>query len=253
MFALVPTAILKDREAIIQMTDSQKQPIADIMIKYGDTVNEVPGGEKREIESMKLVTRAQETRIRTLSNQFLNVKVHIDADLKNIPEGAALDLNTQTTIDQEINSKFRAVSKSQRLALIDRAGVFTVKKTILKNNEDVTNVRIIFKIQKEWQANSRKDHVKIMRFDETTGDTQILPTRHVGEEEGYEVYTAYSPDGLSTFAVFMVDTIQSGSPAEFKTAQLKRFGFPMLIIVIVGGIFVGTYFSRVKNKPEKKR
>jgi hypothetical protein len=253
MYALVPKATLADRQVILQMRDSESAPIADIIIKYGDKTQAITGGEKRAVESMRLVTYPKETMIRTLSNQFLKIKVKIDADLLNINDETALDLNTQTSIDQGINAQFRKVAESQRLALIDRAGVFTVKKTQLTNKEDIDNVKVIFYIQKEWRANDKKDHVKIMRYDETNRQVQILPTQHIEEEEGYDIYSAYSPEGLSTFAVFMVDTIESASPEEFKTAQLKKFGLPLLLLVMVGGIFVGTFFSRMRQKPDKKK
>ncbi|MBI4738953.1 hypothetical protein HY772_05325 [Candidatus Woesearchaeota archaeon] len=45
----------------------------------------------------------------------------------------------------------------------------------------------------------------------------------LGEEGEYSVFRGNSPHGLSTFAVFMVETIQSTGPAEFKMGLAKRF------------------------------
>lgn len=251
LYALVPENFQLLARGHLELTDSQQKPIADLIINYADTMRTIDGVEERSIESIRLVTHEEETNIKTLANQFITITVHLDAKLKQLSQDTALDLNTQTSIDPQINDQFRKLARAQKLALVDRAGVFTVKRTALSNQDDIKEANIIFKIEKTWNGNNARDRVKIFRYDEETLQTQILPTAFVGEEGRYAIFRGASPRGLSTFAVFMVETIQSAEPAEFKMGIFKRFGLPLFLIVLVGGIFVGTFISKGKDK--KKR
>lgn len=249
---VMPQKNANDLSSSFSLMDTKGNMAAQIIVKYGaDSTTNKFGDAVRNVEQARIVSFEKSTEIKTKSNDIIKVKVFIDAELNNINPDSRIDVTVESEPRADIAQSFNRYAQANGFVIVDRAGSMTVEKQGMENGKEIGSANIIFKVPKEWLAGKDKQKFRIFRNDDT-GNNQILPVRYDGEDnEGYAIFVAESKDGLSTFALFMVQTIKTGEPGKFSWSSLKAAMLPIIIVIVVGGMFAGTYFYRKGDKKRK--
>jgi hypothetical protein len=290
MTAIMPKEASEQNKITITLQDSTGKDAADIVAELEDTAEATLSTtattaeraaasaltsanlQEKKVKRMKLISKEKKLELRTAKDQTQKLKARIEVDLNSLNEGSALDISMTDQLDAAIERRFSKLAEKNKLKVIDRGGVIVVTKTELKNKQEVEKAEIIFSIEKSWLGKRDKKQVKILRYDEETDTEQMLPTTYVGtDSEGYLIFRGESANGLSTFAVFMTDTItpdaaEADTTTEttdasqttagrslFSTRGLKTFLIPLLIIVTVGAAFVSSVLMSSESKAKKRK
>jgi len=142
--------------------------------------------------------------------------VQIELALEEIPGSAAAITQTLTKDpDATAQSAFVLAASSSGKQIDEIAYTLNVAKTNLANCCDggiIKNATILMTVSPAWvSAHGGTDHIVIMRRADD-GSTQFLTTQFLGSDSsGNYVFSALSPNGLSTFAMASVSTTSSGN------------------------------------------
>jgi competence protein ComGC len=236
-------------QAKIKLRDLSGEEIAELVADFGQLteseMDRIGKGDAslRSIRSLRLVSKEKEVAIKDSKGNDHRIKAHIDVGLSSINEGSSLDITTNNELDEEVNARFDRLAKEKKLKLADRGGVMKIDKVELNNGQEVQDANITFKVEPEWVGQDNVNNVRIFRYDE--GYAEVLPTTFAGiDEEGLLIFEGESSKGLSTFAVFMTDTMTEMDDTSFDFGKMKAFLLPLLIIVTVGAAFVGSFMVK---------
>jgi PGF-pre-PGF domain-containing protein len=240
------------QQAHIKLKDISGDEVANIVADYGQLTesekSRIEKGEAvlRSIRSLRIQSNENDASITDAKGNKHRIKGSINVNLKSINDDSSLDITADNNLDENIKNKFENVAKDRKIKLLNRGGVLKVEKTALKNGQEIQNATVTFKVEPEWIGEDNINNVKIMRFDEESGTSQVLPTQFSGvDEEGMLVFDGVSKDGLSTFAIFMTESIApTEQDTKFSWSSLKAFILPLLLIVTIGAAYVGSVVRR---------
>lgn len=141
---------------------------------------------------------------------------------------AGIIVNINENPSTEVQSYYTLAASEDGLQITDTAYVFNILGATPENGVDVTSATVTMTAPASWvEGQGGPDHVRIFRYSEYDGTTEILvPTWTV--EDGIYTFTAISPQGLSVFGlvgvhsqapvmgimVFPIDPIPVGSPVS---------------------------------------
>jgi len=239
------------QQAHIKLKDLSGDEIADITADYGQLTDSekmrIQKGEAvlRSIRSLRLESKENDVSVTDTKGNKHRMKAKIDVNLNSMNDDSALDITADNELNDNIKSKFDDVAKNNKMKLSNRGGVLKVEKTALKNGQEVQNATVSFKVEPEWLGEENMNNVKILRFDEETGNSQVLSTEFAGiDDEGMLEFNGISPNGLSTFAIFMTENLTQTSDTKFDWGSLKAFILPLMLIITIGAAYVGSVVRR---------
>ncbi|MBP7716007.1 MAG: PKD domain-containing protein [Methanoregulaceae archaeon] len=141
---------------------------------------------------------------------------------------AGIIVNINENPSTEVQSYYTLAASEDGLQITDTAYVFNILGATPENGVDVTSATVTMTAPASWvEGQGGPDHVRIFRYSEYDGTTEILiPMWTV--EDGIYTFTAISPQGLSVFGlvgvhsqapvmgimVFPIDPIPVGSPVS---------------------------------------
>jgi hypothetical protein len=133
-----------------------------------------------------------------------DVASKVSLELNTLPEGANIKVTTSRQADPEADSAFQLAAANAGMENISIAYTINIEKTNLQNGTDIESASITMVAGREWvEANGGIDAVRIIRYDNETGTTQVLETRFLGyDNQGRAIFEGISPDGLSVFGLF---------------------------------------------------
>lgn len=190
------------------------------------------------IKKLRLTTDEQQIKFK---NKI--IRAALDVNLKNLPEGSSLSVKEVTDLAEEKKAKFEELATKNGLLIKDRLATLKVDKVNLENEEDIKNATVIFKIEKGLIDDPKR--IKIFREDEEK--YEMLPTYFVGEENGLFIFEGVSKNGLSTFVVFMTESIEKTEIKNIPKVNLGRL-VPLVMIGIIAGIVIATIVSKKKMR-----
>jgi len=150
--------------------------------------------------------------------------VQIELALNEIPGTTAAITQTITKDpDATAQSAFVLAASSSGKQIDEIAYTLNVAKTNLANCCDggiIKNATILMTVSPAWvAAHGGTDHIVIMRRADD-GSTQFLTTQFLGSDSGSNyVFSALSPNGLSTFAMASVSSVTSSSPSSSSSVS----------------------------------
>lgn len=204
---------------------------------------------RAKIRQLAINAEQRETKIE-VDGEEVNIKTDINVNLKRISRNAKLKIRTDNNLDEKTLDEFKDLARNKYLKISEPVGVLTVEKVALKNREDINSAKIRFFVDEKFVRKNKQKDFRVFRKNEETGEVQILDTKIIGIRKGYAVFVAESPDGLSTFANFMVETIESGDipkPAERNPVRFAPLIVYGVIIVAVGSIIIYSYANRQRK------
>ncbi|MBU0461423.1 MAG: hypothetical protein KJ574_02440 [Nanoarchaeota archaeon] len=206
---------------------------------------EIIADEDGNITSARLMTFGDRVLVKTSKNRLVNIKSAVELNLMNFTKDSGLQLITYSTPDKALAERFEKAAARQKLKLVERAGVVQIEKFNLKNKEDISSAKIIFKLEGNLLGRKKPESIYVLR---ASGNiTELLPTRFKGtDDDGYMIFEAESERGLSAFALFITEPVSlSYIPS---TATMIKI---MFVIIVIGiGVFIVLY--SVKQKRKKK-
>ncbi|MFQ5474814.1 MAG: hypothetical protein ACE5DM_03175, partial [Candidatus Nanoarchaeia archaeon] len=226
---------------VINMSDPEGGILGALTIK---------AKEDGTIEKMTFSSAEERVLIKSANNRLINLKAHIEVELKNITKDAGFRLMVHSIPEKDINFRFKQEAGRNGLSLSERAGVLRVDKFLLSNRKEIGEAKIIFKFEGNLLGRDKPETVKILRV--ASDKTEVLSTKYEGNEDGLLVFSA-SSEGLSTFAAFITDNITPTGDGESKTSMMNKLQgliLPLFLVITVGAAFVGSvlYSGKVRKK-----
>jgi len=176
----------------------------------------------------------------------------VDLNLSRMPDQAFLYVYVRSGPEATQASQFKLAVLGCGGAIQDYAGVLVIDHPTLANGADIINATITMKVSRTWvESRGGADAVKILRYSD--GAVETLDTRCVGTDGDQMVFQAFSPHGLSTFALAALSVPAAASAAEPPAGQ------PISQWVYIGALLIGAalfgtvmYFVTLQHE-EKKR
>ncbi|WP_394698737.1 DUF3344 domain-containing protein [uncultured Methanoregula sp.] len=142
--------------------------------------------------------------------------INYTLSLREVPDRSAqITMTITKDPDSTAQSSFTLAATGAGKQIDAIAYSVNFNKTSLANHGDggsILNATIGMAVSPAWViAHGGRDHIVIIRRADD-GTTRFLATQYQGTDDcGNELYTALSPDGLSTFVLSSVSTASSGS------------------------------------------
>jgi len=133
--------------------------------------------------------------------------VQIGLDVRDAPEGAAIEIAAMKTLPAKVNPGFEVVASETGMSILDVAYVIQVDKSNLAT-ENMGSATITLKVGRSWVEHYGVGNIRVLRLNEGAG--QALPTSFVGYEGDLAVFQAVSEDGLSYFGLVAISPVASG-------------------------------------------
>ncbi len=149
------------------------------------------------------------------------VTASLEATLTGIPSGAALETTITDNISADAQSAFQIAAASDGLNVDATAYTMNIIRTNLENDEDISDATIRMAVSSEWvAANGGYEAITIIRWAEDR-TKEILETEYIDSENGMDIFTAFSPNGLSIFGLAATSPA-SVTPLQ-STIQLRDY------------------------------
>jgi len=238
----------------IIMKDSAGNEAAEMITELQDT-REISGRIEGTIKNIEMTLKEQQLRAAVKIGEKIEeigIKAQITANLNKIPEDASVNMKVLNVVDKDKARDFETEALKRGLKIAGRAGSIRIDKINMKNIEDVKNATVTFKIDKSWLGNASVSQIKILK-ESDEGITEITETSYAGEENGQYIFTGISLNGLSTFAVFVTETITTtGTEGQQPSAALPELSKYLIwiavAIIIVFVAAIGIYLAMRKRK-----
>lgn len=177
----------------------------------------------------------------------------VDVNLTHAPENSFLDMYVTETPDPAAESQFMLAAAKGSEDITDIACVLVVDHPDLTNGADIASATITMKVSRAWvDAHGGIASVQVFRY--SNGYAEALETTFAGTEGDMMVFRAFSPHGLSQFALVAIEGLPL-SAAETAT-QGAQVGSTMIFgiigaLVIALAAIVGTVFVLRQRKAKK--
>ncbi|HUL62035.1 MAG TPA: FlgD immunoglobulin-like domain containing protein [Methanocella sp.] len=127
----------------------------------------------------------------------------VDVNLTRVPSAAGLNVYLRAGPQATEATQFKLVVTGSGGEIREFAGVMVVDHPALANGADIASARVTMKVTKAWvEEHGGADAIKILRYSD--GVVEALDTRCAGTEGEMLVFEAFSPHGLSEFALAAV-------------------------------------------------
>ena len=124
----------------------------------------------------------------------------VDINFTHVPDSSSMDVYVLGDLEEFQASQFMLAMQSVGGATLDYAGVLVVDHPTLANGGDIANATITMTVSQEWvNAHGGANAIRIIRYSD--GFVERLDTHYVGMDGDLMVFRAFSPHGLSTFAL----------------------------------------------------
>jgi len=191
--------------------------------------------------------------------------VSVNARLKRITENASASIGLKKFLGEKTRVKLEALAKQKRFALRELSAVVEVEKAGLQDESEIDDVVITFRVPVRWvRAQGGVNNVRVLR-EADDGSVEELETKFVKIDLfGNAVFKAFSPKGLSVFAVYSVQFLapekpsataavatafeaSASPPAEGKRVAATRFETIWLVALLLVIVGIATFFYAKKK------
>jgi hypothetical protein len=178
----------------------------------------------------------------------------VDVNLTHVPSGTGLSMYMTSTPDSSAESQFMLAAAKAGTDITDIACVLVVDHPDLKNGEDIASATITMKVAKTWvDARGGIGSIQVFRY--SGGYAEALETTYVGMEGDLMVFQAFSPHGLSQFALVATAALPLSAAETAPQGAAAGSGLVIgiigaCVIVLVG--IVGAVFLLQRRKQMKQ-
>jgi hypothetical protein len=180
---------------------------------------------------------------------------YVNVNLTGTPNGS-LNMYIRSDPDPLATSQFMLAAADSGSDIADIACVLVVDHPTLANGADIGGATITMKVSKAWvEAHGGIDVIKILRYSD--GKSEALDTQYVGTEGDMMVFQAYSPHGLSQFALASVAvlpiTAAETAPVGVQVGAGLIIGIIAAIVILLVVIVGVVYVIRQRGKKKKQQ
>jgi hypothetical protein len=178
----------------------------------------------------------------------------VDVNLTHVPDGS-LNMRIQSDPDPAAETQFMLAAADSGSDIKDIACVLVVDHPTLANGVDIGSATITMKVSKAWvDAHGGISAIKILRYSD--GVSEALDTTCIDSASDPMVFQAYSPHGLSQFALAAVAqlpvTAAESAPTGVQVGSGIIIGIIAVIVILLVAIIGVVYLLKNRGKKNKK-
>jgi PKD repeat protein len=211
-----------------------------------DGFTEVNGILQGEVNSISVENAPLVREIADLGEVGASFKANITPENSPDLQDVIIAVSINETASTGVQTAYELAAVDASLDIVDIAYAFNIIGATLENGVDVMDATIVMTASESWVVSQGgPDQVRIFRYSEYDGTTEILEPIYVFDEiAGVYTFTAYSPNGLSVFSLVAVteiipdtapplisDLLATPNPASINT--------PVLVTVTVDDSLTG--------------
>jgi hypothetical protein len=171
-----------------------------------------------------------------------------------MPEGS-LKMYIQNDPDPAAETQFMLAAAESGNDIADIACVLVVEHPTLANGADIGSATITMKVSKAWvEAHGGISAIKIFRYSDGVGEA--LDTTCIDSAGDPMVFQAYSPHGLSEFALVALTqlpvTAAEKAPVGVQVGTGVIIGIIAALVILLVAIIGVVYLLKNRGKKNKK-
>ncbi len=174
----------------------------------------------------------------------------VDVNLTRTPSGADLNIHMAGTPDPTVESQFMLAAARDGSDITDIACVLVVDHPDLANGKDIASATITMKVSRAWaEARGGIGNIQIFRYSD--GYAEALDTKYSGMDGDLMVFQAFSPHGLSRFALTAVAGLPLSAaeiaPQGARVGSTMIFGILGVLIISLVAVIGSVYMLRQRK------
>lgn len=211
-----------------------------------DGFTEVNGLLQGEVNSITVENAPLVWEIADIGDVGASFKANLTPENSAYLEDVIIAVSINETASTGVQTAYELAAVDASLDIVDIAYAFNIIGATLENGVDVMDATIVMTAPESWVVSQGgPDRVRIFRYSEYDGTTEILEPIYVFDEiAGVYTFTALSPNGLSVFSlVAVIETIPDTTPPLISdllaTPNPASINTPVLVTVTVDDSLTG--------------